>query len=395
MVWLSLHTDSMAEAERKAQAAWDAMLRSWEANLKGDTSEAAKRYEAALDIARAYGFTFLPAQKVAALPLDDIIARVDAARDGKGRVSLPAARALLGNVVKPEITITGALDAYWGIAADKILGKSPDQVRRWENPRKKAIAAFVEVIGDLPLSEITPDHMQDFRDHLIERIRAGEIKPNSANKDIIHLTSTLKAVDKAKRLRLDMPLTGWAIAEGEKRTRTGFSTAWIRDRLLAPGALSGLNGEARGVIRAMVNTGARPSELTFLTGAQIRLDVDIPHISIEPVGRTLKSQYARRVIPLLGVSLDAFRANPDGFPRYRDSASLSALVNKYFETHSLKETPDTTLYSLRHSFQDRMIEARIDDRIRRTLFGHTLTEEKYGEGGSLALWRDLLKPVAL
>lgn len=395
MIWLSLHTDSMEEARRKAEGAWDALKRSWEARLRGDTSEASKRYEAALDIARAYGFTYLAAEKVAALPLDKIIARVDAAHDKKGRPILPVARALLGAVEKPELTITGALDAYWTIAADKTLGKSPDQVRRWENPRKKAVAAFVEVVGDLPLSEIEPDHMQDFRDHLIERIKAGEIKPNSANKDIIHLTAMLKAVDKAKRLRLDMPLTGWSIAEGEKRTRTGFSTAWIKEKLLAPGALGGLNAEAQGVIRAMVNTGARPSELTCLGAAQIRLDVDIPHISIEPVGRTLKSQYARRVIPLLGVSLDAFREHSSGFPRYRDSASLSALVNKYLEAHHLKETPDTTLYSLRHSFQDRMIEARVDDRIRRTIFGHALTEEKYGEGGSLAFWRDCLLPVAL
>ena len=332
---------------------------------------------------------------MADLPLEKIIERVDAAHDRRGGPNMAVARALLGAVEKPQITVTGALDAFWMIASDKTLGKSQDQIRRWQNPRKKAVAAFVDVIGDLPLSEIEPDHMQDFRDHLIERIKAGEIKPNSANKDLIHLTAMLRAVDKAKRLRLDMALTGWAISEGEKRSRTGFSTAWIKDRILAPGALSRLNDEARGVILAMVNTGARPSELTCLEAPQIRIDADIPHISIEPVGRTLKSQYARRVIPLLGVSLDAFRAHPNGFPRYRDSASLSALVNKYMENNGLKEAPATTLYSLRHSFQDRMIEARVDDRIRRTLFGHRLTEDKYGEGGSLALWRDLLLPIAL
>jgi len=50
----------------------------------------------------------------------------------------------------------------------------------------------------------------------------------------------------------------------------------------------------------MVNTGYRPSEAASLTAAQIRLDVDVPHISIEPDDRQLKSRNAQRVIPLVG-----------------------------------------------------------------------------------------------
>ena len=121
MVWLSLHTDSMTEAERKAQGAWDALLRTWEARLRGDTAEASKRYEAALDIARAYGFTYLPAAKVAEPPLEKIIARVDAAHDKRGRPNMAAARALLGAVEKPQITVTGALEAFWTVFRRAIL----------------------------------------------------------------------------------------------------------------------------------------------------------------------------------------------------------------------------------------------------------------------------------
>lgn len=119
----------------------------------------------------------------------------------------------------------------------------------------------------------------------------------------------------------------------------------------------------------MINTGYRPSEAQCPTAAQIRLDVPVPHISIEPVGRTLKSPYARRVIPLLGVSLKVFKQFPGGFDRYREKASLSATVHKYLRENKLVETDGHALYSLRHSFEDRMLAAGIDDRIRRDLFG--------------------------
>jgi hypothetical protein len=302
---LSLHTDSETEAQRKAAAAWDTMLRSWEAKLRGDTTDAVARYEAAVNLARTYGFSYVPAIKVADRPLPEIIDRVDAAHTAKGRVDMPAARALLGAVDKPRITVTGALKLYWQIAADKTLGKSEDQIRRWKNPRIKAVNNFVDVVGDVALEDLTPDDMQDFRDWWIERIRGEGLTPNSGNKDIVHLTAMLRAVDKTKRLRLDLPLSGWAIQEGEKRTRTGFSTKWIKERLLAPGALAGLNAQAQGVVLAMVNTGARPSELTCLTDAQIRLNVDIPHISIEPVGRDRRGR-------IVGRGFDRKSAGDDG-----------------------------------------------------------------------------------
>ena len=144
----------------------------------------------------------------------------------------------------------------------------------------------------------------------------------------------------------------------------------------------------------MVNTGYRPSEGAALTEETIYLNGDVPHIRIEPDGRQLKSQYARREIPLTGVSLEAFTAFPEGFPRYRDSASLSATVNKYLKANGLLETPDHSFYSLRHSFEDRMLEAGIDERIRRDLFGHTLDRERYGKGASLARKAELLAGLA-
>ncbi len=276
-----------------------------------------------------------------------------------------------------------ALDLYWKLAADKALGKSGDQLRRWRNPRIKAVRNFVSVVGDKPLAEISADDMLDFRAWWLDRLEARGLTPNSANKDLIHLGDVLKTVNRMKRLGLALPLGELSFKEGEAKTRPPFSDAWIRDKLLAAGALDGLNTEARCIVLGMVNTGYRPSEGATLLPAHIRLDAEVPHVEILPEGRQVKSAYAKRVIPLAGVSLEAFRSCPEGFPRYRDKPGLSATVNKFLRENGLCETPGHTLYSLRHAFEDRLLAAGVDDRIRRDLMGHRLDRERYGKGASL------------
>jgi len=67
----------------------------------------------------------------------------------------------------------------------------------------------------------------------------------------------LKTVNTMKRLGLSLPLGELSFKEGEKLTRPPFSEDWIRTRLLATGALDGLNGQARALLLGMINTGLR------------------------------------------------------------------------------------------------------------------------------------------
>ncbi|EAQ13264.1 site-specific recombinase XerD [Maritimibacter alkaliphilus HTCC2654] len=395
-IWLSLHTDSMSQAEAKAGPAWEQLVAGWEAKLAGDTSDAEQRFEAARELAEARGFRYMRVEKVAQLPMDELLDRIEAVPVKKGKPDLIEAAALLGGAKESEITVTRALKLYWNLAREKTLGKSADQVRKWENPRKKAIKTFITVVGDKPISEITGDDMLDFRAWWLDRIENEGLSPGSANKDLIHLGEVLKTVNKMKRLNLVLPLSDLSFKEGEAVPRPPFSDAWIRDKIMEPGALDGLNEDARFILLAMINTGARPSELAALSAPQICLDGDVPHISIEPVVRQLKSANARRVIPLCGISLTAMRARPEGFPRYWDSsASLSATVNKFLRANGLMETPKHSLYGLRHSFEDRMLAAGVDERIRRDLMGHALDRERYGKGASLTHLHSIIQPTAL
>lgn len=394
-VWISLHTDSESVAKVKAPVAWQQMVEGWEARMAGDTSDAERRFEAARELAAVRGYRYMNAGQVAALPREDLLARVEAIPEQAGRPDKAEAAAILGGAQEPQITVARALELYWTLAADKARGKSEDQERRWRNPLKKATANFLAVVGDKALVDVTGDDMLDFRQWWMDKLEADGLTANSANKDFTHLAVVWRTVNKLKRLGLVLPLSDLALKEDDKKTRPPFSVEWIKTKLLAKGALDGLNTEARCIVLGMVNTGYRPSEGAALTAPQIRLDHAVPHISIEPLGRQLKSAYARRIIPLAGVSLEAFKECPKGFPRYADNPALSATVNKFLRERGLMESTGHTLYSLRHAFEDRMLAAGIDDRIRRDLFGHRLTRERYGQGASLDHLADVVRSIAL
>lgn len=54
------------------------MIEAWEARLAGNSEDADIRYEAARDLARARGFRYLDAGAVSKLPVEDVVARVEA-----------------------------------------------------------------------------------------------------------------------------------------------------------------------------------------------------------------------------------------------------------------------------------------------------------------------------
>jgi integrase len=395
-VWISLHTDSETVAKAKAPRIWADMIEAWEAMLDGMSSEGEKRMKAARELAAKRGFRFMSVSEVANLPFPQVFERMKAVENRDGTPNMALAAAILGGAAHSELTVTGALKRFWIVAKVQTRQKSTDQIRRWENPRKKAVANFIEAMGqDMQIKEITTRDLYTFRAWWVEKMDAEGLTANSANKDFVHLTAVIKEVARAEEVALRFNTVGLSIKDGEKGTRPPFSIEWIKDKLLAKGALDGLNSEARGILLGMVNTGYRPSEGAMLGHDQIKLDHNVPHLSIEPVGRQLKSANARRVIPLVGISLEAFRANPDGFPRYADNPGLSDTVNKFLRENKLLESDKHTMYSLRHSFEDRLLATGTDERIRRDLMGHRLTRERYGKGADLVQLQRVLQAIAV
>lgn len=405
IISISLDTDSLSEARRKADAAWQKMKAGWQAMLDGDALTGRALVKNGEQIAARYNVPFLHAPAVADLPLPDLVARAKAVPVGPdGQPVQIVGDALLGGIEEVGITVREALEEYWKISIDQTRGKTADQIRRWKNPRIKAVDNFVQVVGDKELRKITREDAKKFRDWWNARIDKEGLTANSANKDFTHVAHTLNTVEDALGLNLTLPLKGLTIKATEKGQRKAFSVKWIKDKLLAPGALDGLNLQARTIVLACVNTGARPSEIAGLMKHHLHLDGPVPHIEIRPEGRELKNSASARRIPLVGVSLDAMKAYvdaaPEGdrlFPSYFGKDKISATANKFLRENKLLESPEHTLYGLRHSFEDRMTAAEPawPERMKCDVFGHAISRQRYGDGATLEHIHRRLSEIAL
>ena len=270
------------------------------------------------------------------------------------------------------------------------------QQRKWHNQRNRAVNNFQDALcSDKVLSDLTKADGLAFRKWWQDRVVDDGVQIRTANKSIGTVSRMLRRVSDAKELGVPAILSGLPIEGGIARQRPPFELSFIKTRILSAGVFDELNEEARRVTYVMVETGLRPSEIVNLTPKTIHLNHRVPHVEVEPEGRLLKTEESRRHIPLVGVSLVAMRLQPKGFPRYFDKGStLSAAVNKYLENHDLCPTEKHTLYSLRHSFEDRLTALNLSDKVQAYLMGHKYSRPKYGSAPALDHLKSVLNKMA-
>jgi integrase len=404
-VRLSLHTDSERIARQKAAEIEGRLAACWEAMEAQALGDARGHFEAVRKIAHRLGFTYRTIDEIETKPLASVEEIEAEERDLRDRliriardpfIQRPEIDALAGKVPRPVFTLTEALAAFFDLAADRLDGKSPAQVKRWRAPREKAVRSFVEVVGDRPLDRITREDALAFRQWWRNRVTDEGKDPGSANKDFGHLSDVFRTVVEMHGLRLTNPFLKIRFKEKGRSEVPAYSEKFIRERLLAPGALDGLGEEARSVLLAMVNTGARPSEIIGARAEDFVLDAEVPHLRITAHdGRTLKTDHSRRDVPLLGVSLDAARRLATMARRYQNPDAWSAAVNKFLRENDLRETPAHTAYSLRHAFNDRLTAVECPERIAADLMGHKLARPRYGDGATLLHKAEWIARIAL
>lgn len=403
-VVIALKTDSEIEARARAVEVQRALVAYWlalEASQSGGATagHAAADHAAAVELARRRGVLYRPAEELARAPLEELVARLERLLQSGEILSAPVVAAELGGAPAPSFTLSAAMAAFEVDASDRTAGKNENQIRKWAAPRRKAVSNLIALVGDKPLDAITRDDALALRTWWRERVARGEVRADSANKDFGHLSDVFGTLNDLRRLGLENPFKGLRLAEAAASQRPSFSAEWIKANIVAPGALAGLNAEAADVLRLMVNTGAGLAEVCGARLSDLRVSDEIPALVIEAhPGRALKTGHRGRVIPLLGVSLDAARrrAAAGGFPRYASAPDLlSATVNKFLTENGLRPTPKHTAYSLRHAFQDRLIAAEVPERMQADLMGHKLARPRYGAGADLAHVRDWLAKIAL
>jgi integrase len=409
-VRVSLKTSDLGKAMAMRDLRERADNEFWASLIIGDDSDSAmQRYRASVARAAALGFTYRSAADILHEPIESRLMRYEAAKANiKDAIAVEASMGLAENV---DEKISSAIDTYINtIARADIRHKSKEQRRIWENIKRAPVTAFIDVVADKRMSEITREDAQKFHNFWLNRVAPEKGKPthsaNMANKHMDGLRVLFREWHKHQgRSDVKNPFDGLRFKESKaqqkKHKRPSFSKNWIETKFLKAGKLASLNREARGVFLAMIETGARLSEICNLTAENIILSADIPHIRIEPSfdpdePREIKTDSSIRVVPLVGVSLAVMQKHKKGFPRYRDKgSSLSGTINKFLRENELLESPKHKAYSLRHSFEDRMKNAGLDSELRMMLMGHSIDRPDYGEGGSLDWKQKELSKIAL
>ena len=255
-------------------------------------------------------------------------------------------------------------------------------------------------MSDIEMTSISRSTATEYKKWWAERIKVGDENgsrptPYTANRHMGNMRSLYREFfeflgedDRANPFR-KLSFKEDKTAQ-KKKKRPPFSTDWVRTRMLIPGMFDRMNSEARNIMFTVIETGARPSEICNLRPENIRINADIPHIEITAKNnREVKATDSNRIIPLVGIAFEAMKNNPNGFPRYFDKeAAFSAVANKALRSRNLFPTDDHKVYSFRHSFEDRMVEADIDYALRCRLMGHKNERPDYGSGGSLEYQRD-------
>lgn len=392
--------DPRGNAARLAVAELDAsLLRYWHDLKDGRDPEAESLYKQALKTARDLGVPYAPARDISELPLLDIIRRVDLVDNGQGVESTTKVSAVLGGEQPPTLMLSKMRETFERIVATTLLQKSNRQIKRWRTNRDTAVETFLQVLcGDRPISSLSRADALALRAHWQARVIKGEVEIDTANKGINRVSGMFQAINENRMLGLPAIFDKTSIRGGKEKQRVAFSPAFVQAKFMADGVFATLNPEARRVIYLVAETGLRLSEACNLSKETIRLDHPVPHVQVRADGREMKTDQSRRDIPLVGVALLAMQAQPDGFPRYRDKADhLSALVNKVLETHKLRPEPGQSLYSLRHTFEDRLTAVEAPEKVVAALMGHKWHRPRYGLGPSLeqkAVWlnRIVFKP---
>lgn len=397
LVQVSLKTASLEVAKLRRDALERADDLFWQGLALDDPAQAAHaQYAAAKARAVALGFEYKAAVDIAEnSTVEEIIRRISAA------VNIPRDEiAVLGGADEPRLTVREAMKLYIEeIALDELRGMSEAQADNWKKIKNISVDMFCEVIGDKPILDITRADANKFHNHFQQRIKTEGITGNTANRRFGNIRKLFREYARYIQLEIKNPFDGLSYAYPKKQRKIipPFEAAYIESVFLKSDALKVMKQELRLIFLALIETGCRPSEICNLRPENIRLDAPVPHLALAfHEERNLKTENSARLIPLVGISLEAMKHAPKGFPAYLDNEfNLSRMLMYHLRKNELLPTGNHRVYSLRHSYEKRMLEAGYDDEFRRRMLGHDTDRPEYGDGGSLEWRAERMQRIAL
>lgn len=308
----------------------------------------------------------------------------------------PEVAAAIHSAVLPEAETTLA-DCLTRHLEHKLSGDEARD-RLTKNMTDRCLKHAVEVLGhkavhDTFIGDITRKDVNAIRDTLLQRL-----KPNSVSRLFNVFTAAVNFV----------------VAEDDLPVRNVFSRIIIKDakaskddRLpLTEQEIASLNttfsapDDVAALWACLRDTGARLSEIVFLTVEDV--DLQSKSVAIRPnlLRGKLKTISSERTLPLSDDALGKLQVLRQGkeaeeaiFTRYakpRGADSASQMLMK--RLRKVVSDPKKTIHSLRHSMKDALRNSGCQEELAKALLGHSdgSVAARYGSGYSLEVMREAL-----
>ena len=365
-----------------------------ESGISIKSGDAFKRFSTATKITRKLKLDYKPANEITD---DELLKRLRILVLGEN--SLGEQKAVLGLIEEPKISLSQAFDRFWDYIQDEWMALNKDQIRVKRNIYFKAIRSFEKAVGSISLHDVERKHAMAFRAWWLKRIERKSLKPYTANREINCMRRMAAINFDIDCVERPNPFQRVRLKDTKERSRQPFATNFIKNVLLEPNALSGLKPGLEILVRMLINTGARPSELLGLEPADIDVTAAVPFIHIRSnKTHALKTPHSERQIPMVGVSLEATKmlVAGGGWGKWQGkNMYATGQINKYFRQSGLVIEKEKSLYSLRHWFQDQLTKNDVVDRAQAQLMGHKFQRPKYGFGKELSELKLIIEKFAL
>jgi len=266
--------------------------------------------------------------------------------------------------------------------------KGADKGKLFFTVADRNIGYVIDCLGDRPLDAYSSSDAAKFRDWLINR--------SLSTSSIKRIFSTIRAVFnltiQEQGLGCSNAFANTYLPSDERPKRAVISPEDIKR---VQKVCLDIADERRLLIALISDTGMRLSEAIGLVWDDIHLEHEIPHLNLKPhPWRRLKTSGSKRLIPLVGASLETVKVmhrqcdNPFLFKSYAskdgcNGNSCSATLNKWLKQY----VSDAVIHSFRHSFRDRLRNSGVQTEMIDQLGGWSRQSvgRSYGNGFSLRL----------
>ncbi len=312
-------------------------------------------------------------------------------------MDVPASHLLVRG--KPKDAFTSYASSLSDALATYCSLKGADRTALFFSAAKRNVGYVLEHLGDRPIDTYSSADAASFRNWLIDRgLTTSSISRIFGTvRAVINLTIQEHGLDCRNAFaNIYLPKK----AEEKRKPIPKHEIIQIQKTCLE------MADERRLVIALISDTGMRLSEALGLVWGDVRLDHEYPHINlVEHPWRQLKTSGSKRLVPLVGVSLEAVKVmHQQGFstqflfPSYTSSTkcngnSASAALNKWLKQY----TGQGVIHSFRHSFRDRLREAEVDVELTDQLGGWASSSigQSYGAGHTLKQKYNTMRRIVL